>query len=115
MLVWSACSLAGVVVLGVVAASTGLRYWAVGAAHGGLALVTFVLLLVGLRGPARGVEFGAGAFGRIAAVLVAITLLIGAGLLAARLRRRAPSPLVIGLHATLGVAALVMLAAYVSV
>jgi hypothetical protein len=114
MLAWSAWLLAGVVLLGGIAAITGQRYWAVGAAHGALGLTGFILLLLGLRGPVRGEALGAGSFGRIAAVLVATALILGAGLLSVRLRRRRASTMLIGIHATLGVAALVMLAAYVS-
>ena len=82
--------------------------------HGGLGVAAFGLLLLGLRGPVRGVQEGAGSFGTVAAWLLAAAL-CGGGLLGlARLRRRPPAALVIGVHATLGVAALVMLAAYVS-
>jgi hypothetical protein len=48
----------------------------------------------------------------IAAVLLASALLLGSLILAAHLRRRPVSALAIGLHASLGVAGFVILAAY---
>jgi hypothetical protein len=90
------------------------RIWLPGMAHGLLGAVGFVLLLLGLRGPPRGVAMGAGQFGVIAAGLVACGLLLGGLVFLGRLRRRPPAALVIGLHATLAVGGLVMLAAYLS-
>jgi hypothetical protein len=75
----------------------------------------FGLLLFGLGGPRHGAEQGAGSFGSIAAWLIAAALGLGALLAFARLRRRPPSMLVVGVHATLGVAGLVLLATYLSV
>ena len=121
MLSWSAWLLTGGVLLGLVliilsqVAQPGRSPWWPGALHGLLGAVALVLLVAGLRGPPRGVLQGAGSFGLIAAWLVGAALCLGALLGAARLRRRPPSMLVIGVHATLGVAGLVMLAAYLSV
>jgi hypothetical protein len=55
---------------------------------------------------------GVGAFGRIAAVLLAMALLAGLAIVAIRLRRRRVPGLVIGIHATLAVSGVVILAAY---
>ncbi len=121
LLLWSASLLTGGAILGLllvtlsqVAPSTFRLAWP-GAVHGLVGLAGFGLLLAGLRGPPRGVQQGAGSFGLVAAVFVGLALLGGAFLAGARLRRQPPAVLVIGVHATLGVAGLVMLAAYLSV
>ena len=82
--------------------------------HGALGVAGFVLLVVGLQGPARGVQDGAGSFGLVAAVLVGVAVLLGGLAFIARLRRRPPAMLAIGVHATLAVGGVVMLAAYLS-
>ena len=121
MLTWSAWLLAAGVILGLilVALSQTVRPtaqpWWPGALHGLLGAVGLLLLLLGLvGGPRRGVEQGAGSFGLVAAWLVAAALGLGLVVAWARLRRRPPSMLVVGVHATLGVAGLVLLATYVS-
>jgi hypothetical protein len=50
---------------------------AVGIAHGVVGAVGLVVLLLALRGPARGVDAGVGSFGTIAAVLFAGAVLTG--------------------------------------
>jgi len=70
------------------------------------------VLLIALAGPPRGVAMGVGAFGRIAAVLLALTLLAGLGILVVRLRRRRVPALLIGMHATIAISGVVVLAAY---
>ena len=121
MLAWSAWLLTGGVLLGLLlialsqlSPAAARKGWP-GLAHGSFGVAGFVLLLAGLRGPPRGVQQGAGSFGLVAAVFVGLALVGGGLLYAARLRRRPPAVLVIGVHATLGVAGLVMLAAYLSV
>ncbi len=90
----------------------GLRV--AGPLHGILGACGLVLLLFALRGPARGVAYGAGGFGTMAAVLLGCAIL--AGLFVARARLRARDPMVaIGLHATLAIFGLVLLAAYASI
>ncbi|HEY5299522.1 MAG TPA: hypothetical protein VIJ55_02495 [Acetobacteraceae bacterium] len=82
-----------------------------GPLHGGLGFCGLVLLLVALRGPARGVAYGAGGFGTMAAVLLGCAIL--AGLLVLRMRLRSRDPMMaIGLHATLAIFGLILLAAY---
>jgi hypothetical protein len=90
------------------------RVWIPGAVHGGIGLIGFLTLLPALRGPPRGVASGASNFGSIAAIMLALGLALGGLAALARLRRRSPGALVLGLHATLAVAGLVMLAAYAS-
>jgi len=87
--------------------------WPLGALHGLIAIGGFGGLLLGLRGPPRGLDQGTGSFGIIAAVMIALAALAGAALLAARLRGRKLSGALIGVHATLAVSGIVMLAAYV--
>jgi hypothetical protein len=87
--------------------------WWPGAVHGAAGLLGAALLLAGLGGPPRGVAEGAGAFGRAAVWLIGGAVLLGLTAASGRLRRRAPSALVLGVHATLAVAGVVMLVAYV--
>lgn len=120
MLLWSvgALSLAaagGFVLLVLAQAAAGIaRLRWPGVVHGLLGIAGFVLLVVGLDGPRRGVDQGAGDFGFIAAGFVAGALLLSLVVFVARMRRRPPSMLAIGVHATLAVGGLVMLAAYVA-
>lgn len=80
--------------------------------HGLLAVAGFICLLLALRGPIRGLEAGTGSFGAIAAVLIGAAALAGVGALAARVRRKPWTGLLIGIHATLAVGGFVVLAAY---
>lgn len=120
MLAWSAWLLTAGVLLGLVLVAISQtipptrQAWWPGALHGAVGIAAFILLLLGLRGPPRGVQQGSGAFGLVAAALLAVALLLGSLMAVSRMRRRPPAMLVIGIHATVGVAALVMLAAYVS-
>ncbi len=93
--------------------STG-RIWWPGAAHGALGLTGLLLLLAGMGGPPRGVASGAAGFGVIAAWMIGLGFALGALLFVCRLRRRPPASVVIGVHATLAVGGIVMLAAYLS-
>jgi hypothetical protein len=82
-----------------------------GMLHGLLGTVGLAALLLALRGPPRGEAMGVGAFGRIAAVLLAAALLAGLAVLAARLRFRRVPGLAIGTHTKLAVIGIVILAA----
>lgn len=84
-----------------------------GPLHGILGASGLVLLLVALRGPTRGVAYGAGGFGTMAAILLGCAILAGLLVLRARLRTRGPM-MAIGIHATLAIFGLVLLAAYAS-
>ncbi len=121
MLLDSLCLLGAAAVLG-----TGLAVWYLqsegrhvpnwmfGVLHATLAIAGFVLLLIALAGPPRGVAVGAAGFGKVAAAFLVFALLTGLLPASARLRRRRlPLPsLVIGMHATMAVSGLVILAAY---
>ena len=120
MLVWSAWVLCaavlgglGLIALSQVAAGYVRMRWP-GVLHGSVGIAGFVLLVAGLGGPARGVQQGAGSFGTVAAWLVGAAVVLGLIVFAARIRRRPPSMLAIGVHATLAVGGLVMLAAYIA-
>lgn len=83
-----------------------------GLLHGLLGVFGLGALLLALRGPPRGEAMGVGAFGWIAAVLLTAALLAGLSVLIARLRYRRVAGLVIGIHATIAVGGVVILAAY---
>lgn len=87
--------------------------WPLGALHGLIAIAGFGCLALALRGPPRGLDQGTGAFGTIAAALVALAALAGLALFTARLRRRRLSATLIGVHATLAISGFVVLLAYV--
>jgi hypothetical protein len=83
-----------------------------GVLHGCLGAGGFAALLLALRGPPRGVAMGGGSFGAIAAVLLAVALLVGLIMLALRARVRQVPGLIIGIHATIAISGIVILAAY---
>jgi hypothetical protein len=112
-------TLASAVALGSAAAIVDLRKGTaaigsgrLGAAHGTFAIVGFGLLAWALPGSSRGSSSGSSSFGVIAAVLLALALLLGLGLLSTRLLRKRLPGFLVGVHATLAVSGLVMLAAY---
>ncbi len=122
MLTWAAGLLSAGTLLGLVLVVLSQSYPAAvripwpGAVHGLMGLAGFVALVLGLvYGPPRGVQQGAGSFGVVAAGFVAAGLALGGLIVIARLRREPPAFMLLGIHATLGVAGLVMLAAYLSV
>jgi hypothetical protein len=83
-----------------------------GVLHGLLGAVGFAALLLALQGPARGAAMGVGSFGRVAATLLSVALLAGLLIVAMRLLARPIPGLVIGIHATIAVSGIVILAAY---
>jgi len=97
------------------AKSAAAAPWQIAILHGLLGIVGLICLVWALRGPARGLDQGTASFGLISATLIAPAALIGGGMFALRLLgRRIPGTL-IGVHATLAVSGLVVLAAYVLV
>jgi hypothetical protein len=85
---------------------------AFGLLHGLIGAAALAALVLTLSGPPRGVAMGVGSFGRIAAWLLAAALLAGLGIVALRLRTRRVPAFVIGVHATIAISGIVMLAAY---
>ncbi len=83
-----------------------------GAAHALLGACGLLALLFALRGPPRGVAMGVGSFGDVAASLLVFALLVGLGIAAMRLRARPILGLVIGVHVTIAISGIVILAAY---
>jgi hypothetical protein len=103
-----------------VAAGTGLALWhlratddvkgpplAAGVAHGIAGAIGLIVLLLALRGPARGVDAGVGSFGSVAAGLFAGALATGIGILL--LRRKA---IVMTVHAGIAITGYVLLLAW---
>jgi hypothetical protein len=86
--------------------------WPFGALHGALGFIGLVILLLALRGPSRGIAMGVGSFGRVAAVLLAMALLAGLAILVVRLCYRRTPGLLVGIHATIAISSVVILAAY---
>ncbi len=94
------------------APGTGAVPMPLAALHGLFALAGFGCLLLALRGPPRGLETGTASFGAIAATLIALAALAGGGIFVAlRFKPRLAGAL-IGVHATLAVSGVVILAAY---
>jgi hypothetical protein len=85
---------------------------AFGLLHGLIGAAALATLILTLGGPPRGVALGVGSFGRIAAWLLATALLVGFGIAGVRLRTRQVPTFVIGVHATIAITGIVMLAAY---
>ena len=83
-----------------------------GLLHGLIGAAALVALVLTLSGPPRGVAMGVGSFGRIAAWLLAAAPLVGLGIAAVRLRTRQVPTFVIGVHATIAISGIVILAAY---
>ena len=118
MLLVSLCLLLIAATLGSVLAGLSFRPEApplariFGVLHGCLGAGGFAALLLALRGPPRGVAMGVGSFGRVAAVLLAVALLAGLTMLVIRSRAWQVSGLIIGIHATMAISGIVILAAY---
>jgi hypothetical protein len=87
--------------------------WPAAALHMALGLGGLGGLGLALRGPPRGLEQGTASFGTVSAALIAAAALIGAMMLAQRLRKRRPAAGLIGLHATFAIGGFVILMAYV--
>ncbi len=85
-----------------------------GLVHAAVGLGGLGVLLAALGGPPRGVALGGGSFGMVSAAMLCVAALAGALILALRLRRARPSVMLIGLHATLALFGVVVLAAYLS-
>lgn len=83
-----------------------------GAVHAAVATGGLLTLLTALRGPVRGAAMGVGSFGVIAAVLLAMALVVGLAIVVGRMRYRRVPGLIIGIHATIAVCGVVVLAAY---
>jgi len=87
--------------------------WPLAGLHGILAIGGFGCLMLGLRGPPRGLDIGAGSFGLIAAWLIGLAALVGGGMLTTHLLKRRITGMLIGIHATFAVSGLVILATHI--
>jgi hypothetical protein len=90
------------------------RVMLAGWAHGALGALGVTLTLLALRGVPRGVKQGAGSVGWLSGTILSLTLAGGLLILIIHLRRKQVPALLIAMHATLGIAGYVMLAAYFS-
>ena len=113
LLLACAASLAGMVLAVLHGLGDRPPLWS-GLAHGAVGLGGLGVLLVALRGPPRAVALGGAAFGPVAAAMLATAALAGGAVLALRLRGTRPSVMLVGLHATVALFGLVVLAAYLS-
>jgi hypothetical protein len=106
-----------------VAVGTGLALWhlratddgppaMVGLLHGVIGAIGLGVLLLVLRGPARGIAAGAGSFGTMAALLFGAALLTGVAVL---LRRQRTPAVLIAIHSGLAITGYVLLLAWNSV
>jgi len=94
--------------------AAGLPAWPLAALHGFFAIGGLALLVLALRGPARGTSQGTAGFGIAAAALLTAAALVGAALLAGRLRKGRVTHGLIALHAMIAVTGFIVLAAYFS-
>ena len=92
---------------------TPWRSWIVGALHGVVGATGLGLLAFALKGPVRGATHGVQSFGKFAAIGVAATLVIGLVFVLLPVASRRGTNVLIGAHATLGIAAYVFLLGYV--
>jgi hypothetical protein len=83
-----------------------------GALHGVLGVAGFVALLLSLGGPPRGAAMGIAPFGRAAAALFAMALLVAVPIVMVRRRGWRIPGVVIGAHAAIAISGVVILAAY---
>jgi hypothetical protein len=87
--------------------------WPVAALHAVLALGGFALLLIALIGPPRPAGGGTQGFGAAAALLFGLAALFGGGIFLRFRYRRTSAAGLVGVHATLAVFGIAILAAYV--
>jgi hypothetical protein len=87
--------------------------WAGAALHAALALGGFAALLIALGGATPPASGGTEGFGQAAAGMLALAALAGGGIFLRYRRARKPSAGLVGVHATLAVFGVVVLAAYV--
>lgn len=111
--------LSATVALGITLALLHLRgssapHWLIGALHGMLGAAGLGTLILALRGPPRGMQTGVASFGAVAAVLAAVALALGLGIITLGRRSGRHIGAMIAVHGTLAITAYVLLAAYVS-
>jgi hypothetical protein len=80
--------------------------------HGIAVLISYGVLLVALRGPARGTDTGTASFGLAAAILLLLAALLGLVSLWLHLRKKRMPGAAIGIHASVAIFGYVILAVY---
>ncbi|HXT79523.1 MAG TPA: hypothetical protein VN702_08165 [Acetobacteraceae bacterium] len=88
--------------------------FAAGLAHGAVGIGGLVILALSLRGPPRGVAYGAGSFGWMATVVIFVALLFGLFLPIAAWRGRRVPVVTVSVHAGLAITGYVLLLAWSS-
>jgi hypothetical protein len=101
---------AGLIVLLQATKPVGLD-WPLGASHGALGVIGYVTLAVAWAAVPRA---DPGGFGVTALIMLALAVAGGLAIFIARLHRQEPPIVVLTLHATMGAAGVVMLAAYLA-
>ncbi|HEY3911497.1 MAG TPA: hypothetical protein VGM07_16655 [Stellaceae bacterium] len=87
---------------------------AIPAVHGGIGAVSLAVLLTALDRGRRHHAMGTAGFGRTAAGLLALALVLGLAIAVAAWRRRRPAGALVGAHAGLAIAGLVLLWALIA-
>ena len=86
--------------------------WPIGIVHGLFGIIGLIALTMSHNDPQRGAATGVAEFGRIAVALLALSVVAALLLVLARLRHRTLPGIAIGVHATLAISGVVILAAY---
>jgi hypothetical protein len=86
----------------------------IGALHGLAGAAGLGVLFLALRGPPRGVKFGAGTFGDIAAALLVAALIGGLTVLATRTRGRPVAFGLVAIHGLFAIAGYTLLCTYLT-
>ncbi len=89
--------------------------WPLAALHGSIAIAGLFCLALALQGPVRGAEQGTADFGIYAVTLIGTAALIGVLLFVSHILKRKIPGLLVGVHATLAIGGLAILAAYIFV
>jgi hypothetical protein len=114
LIIWSATVVLGIALALLHLRNSSARHWWIGTLHGVLGATGLGTLILALRGPARGMQTGVASFGVVAAVLAAIALVVGLGIVSLGRRSGRGTGPMIAVHGTVAVTAYVLLAAYVS-
>jgi hypothetical protein len=118
MLLAAFCTLTVAVILGLGLSLFHLgvvrwRSWIFGALHGVIGAMGLGILAFALKGPAHGFANGVQSFGKIAAITAAAALVGGCVYVLLPEMSRRGTNVLIGAHATLGIAAYVFLSGYI--
>jgi hypothetical protein len=91
-----------------------LRLTWIGALHGFVGATGLAILFLALRGPPRGVKFGAGAFGTISAALLVAALIGGLTILVTRAQAKPVRFGLVAMHGLFAIAGYTILCTYLT-